>query len=452
MFRLNSIKFHNFRNILDSEINLNTKELSTPLGGAIAGIYGTNGSSKSSVGYALCYLYKQAFDLSPAFFHNFDNDFGISDDYVSLEYDFSFAHEDHEGLIIRFVWKKNSETKKVYICEESITFKTNKKGKPYSYTVSKTDNSLEYLIPDNDAKRLCDFFSVDEKMLYRLYSTSVDGSYSMLLNLKSLQAIIAYLQERKPADFELNNNFSYLSFFAHSLFSSTAFIMPDSYGASITNNLFLSYGDKETPLSALNKDQTGTIFATEQQLKAIESIVATSNKFMKKVVSDFEVTIDKELQETTADGIKKYRVQFMSNKKEGSFLFENESEGIKRLFNIAVSLARCMNEPDFIAFIDEFDEGVFEVLYGELINGLNKQCMGQLIFTSHNLRPLEVLNYKNFIFSTLNPKNRFVTLKGVKPQNNLRDIYIRKIMYGGNDELSSSIDDDDIIEGLIDAK
>ena len=451
MFRINSIKFHNFRNILDSVIYLNTKELSTPLGGAIAGIYGANGSSKSSVGYALCYLFKQAFNISPAFFHNFDNDFGISDDYVSLEYDFSYTEEEFEGLTFRFVWKKNNETKKVFISEESVTFKTNKKGKPYSYTVNKTDNSLEYLIPDNDAKRLCDFFSIDEKMLYRLYSASVEGSYSMFLNLKNLQSVAGFLKDSKPVNFELNSQFSYISLFVDALFHSTAFVMPDSYGLSITNNLFLSYGDKETPLSALNKDKTGTIFADEEQIKYIESIILTSNKFMKKVVSDFEVTLDKELQETTAEGVKKYRVQFMSNKKDGSFLFENESEGIKRLFNIAVSLARCMNEQDFIAFIDEFDEGVFEVLYGELINGLNKQCMGQLIFTSHNLRPLEVLNYKNFIFSTLNPKNRFVTLKGIKPQNNLRDIYIRKIMYGGNDELSSSIDDDDIIEGLIDA-
>lgn len=449
MFRLNSIKFHNFRNILDSEIHLNTKELSTPLGGAIAGIYGTNGSSKSSVGYALCYLYKQVFDISPAFFHDFDNDFGICDDYVSLEYDFSYTFGDFEGIVIKFVWKKNPETKKVYISEETITFKTNKKGKPYSYTVNKTDNSLEYLISDSDTKRICDLFLINDKMLYRLYSASIDGSYSMFLNLKNMQAIITYLQENKPG---YNPQHAYLSSFViGALFSSTAFIMPDSYGASITNNLFLSYGNKETPLSALNKDKSGVIIANEQQIKAIENIISISNKFMRKVVSDFEVALDKQLLETTADGVKNYRVQFMSNKKEGSFLFENESEGIKRLFNIAVSLARCMNEPDFIVFIDEFDEGVFEVLYGDIINALNKQCMGQLIFTSHNLRPLEVLNYKNFIFSTLNPKNRFVTLKGVKPQNNLRDIYIRKIMYGGNDELSSSIDEDDIIEGLIDA-
>ena len=275
----------------------------------------------------------------------------------------------------------------------------------------------------------------------------------MLLNLKNLQAVISYMKDNIKANTVVNSQFTYLfAFVCGALFTSTAFIMPDSYGASITNNLFLSYGDKVTPLSALNKDKTGVMIASENEIETIEKIIAISNKFMKKVVSDFEVTLDKELQETTAEGVKKFRVQFMSNKKEGNFPFENESEGIKRLFNIAVALARCMNEADYIVFIDEFDEGVFEVLYGELINGLNKQCMGQLIFTSHNLRPLEVLNYKNFIFSTLNPKNRFVTLKGIKPQNNLRDIYIRKIMYGGNEELSSSIDDDDIIEGLIEGE
>ena len=450
MFRLNSIKFHNFRNILDSEIHLNTKDLATPLGGAIAGIYGTNGSSKSSVGYALCFLYQLAYGLSPAFFHNFNNDFGIADDYASLEYDFSYSSNGFEGIYIKFLLKKNNDTQNVYVSEESITIKNNNKGRPYSYTALRNDNSLDYLIPENETKRICELFSIDDKMLFRLVSQSVEKNSSLFLNINNLNAIAHSKQDKSE---RMNPQLSYLSKFgSEALFMSTAFIMPDSYGLSITNSIFLSYGDRTNPLSALTRDTNGYIISTEKQIEDMEKIITTSNKFMTKVVSDFDVEIEKELLEISSDGVKKYRIRFMSCKKEGRFPFENESEGIKRLFHIAVSLARCMNESDFIAFIDEFDEGVFEVLYGDIINALNKQCMGQLIFTSHNLRPLEVLNYKNFIFSTLNPRNRFVTLKGVKPQNNLRDIYIRKIMYGGNDELSSSLDEDDIIEGLIDAK
>ena len=59
---------------------------------------------------------------------------------------------------------------------------------------------------------------------------------------------------------------------------------------------------------------------------------------------------------------------------------------------------------------------------------------GQLIFTSHNLRPLELLNKECIVFTTTNPENRYIRLKNVKNNNNLRDFYYRTILLGGQDE------------------
>ena len=84
--------------------------------------------------------------------------------------------------------------------------------------------------------------------------------------------------------------------------------------------------------------------------------------------------------------------------------------------------------------IDEFDAGVFEYLLGELLELFAESGKGQLIFTSHNLRPLEVLNKDFIIFTTTNPKNRYVRLKNVKSNNNLRDFYYHTILLGGQDE------------------
>ncbi len=58
-----------------------------------------------------------------------------------------------------------------------------------------------------------------------------------------------------------------------------------------------------------------------------------------------------------------------------------------------------------------------------------------MIFTSHNLRVLEKLNKDSIIFTTTNPKNRYIRIEGVKSNNNLRDFYLRTIMLGGQKEV-----------------
>ena len=82
--------------------------------------------------------------------------------------------------------------------------------------------------------------------------------------------------------------------------------------------------------------------------------------------------------------------------------------------------------------------GIFEILLGSLLQISQESGKGQLIFTSHNLRPLEVLNDENIIFTTTNPKNRYINLKGIREDNNLRDTYIRALKLGGQDESLST--------------
>ncbi len=59
---------------------------------------------------------------------------------------------------------------------------------------------------------------------------------------------------------------------------------------------------------------------------------------------------------------------------------------------------------------------------------------GQIIFTSHNLRILEKIKKESVVFTTTNPHNRYVRLKYVKPNNNLRDLYLREMIIQEQDE------------------
>ena len=113
----------------------------------------------------------------------------------------------------------------------------------------------------------------------------------------------------------------------------------------------------------------------------------------------------------------------------------DESEGIKKLISMLNMFVAAYNSPTMTLAIDEFDAGLHEYLLGELLGQFQKGGKGQLIFTSHNLRPLECLDKRSIVFTTADPEERYIRLKNVKANNNLRDVYYNQISNGINREL-----------------
>ncbi|UTW70223.1 hypothetical protein KHA80_06295 [Anaerobacillus sp. HL2] len=95
---------------------------------------------------------------------------------------------------------------------------------------------------------------------------------------------------------------------------------------------------------------------------------------------------------------------------------------------------------------------------GEILEILDEGGRGQLLFTSLNLQILEVLSVSNMWFTIANEKERYIQLKGVKQLSNTRDIYLRAVQLGGqNEELYKETDSYNIKTsfrkaGLINAK
>ena len=103
------------------------------------------------------------------------------------------------------------------------------------------------------------------------------------------------------------------------------------------------------------------------------------------------------------------------------------------------------NNESICVVVDELDSGIYEFLLGEMLAVIEKGGKGQLIFTSHNLRPLELLNKDAIYFTTTNLKNRYIRFSNVKKNNNLRSLYIRSINLGGQkEELYNETDSDEI--------
>lgn len=92
--------------------------------------------------------------------------------------------------------------------------------------------------------------------------------------------------------------------------------------------------------------------------------------------------------------------QLISIKDGRRIPFKNESEGIKKITSILISIVGIYYNKESCLVIDDLDSKIFEHLLGELLSILNTEIKGQLIFTSHNLRILEKLNKASFIFTT----------------------------------------------------
>ena len=93
------------------------------------------------------------------------------------------------------------------------------------------------------------------------------------------------------------------------------------------------------------------------------------------------------------------------------------------------------NRGSITVAVDELDSGVFEYLLGELLRIISEKGKGQLIFTSHNLRPLETLDHGFVAFTTTNAENRYIRFTNIKTNNNLRDFYYRDIILGEQSEV-----------------
>lgn len=165
----------------------------------------------------------------------------------------------------------------------------------------------------------------------------------------------------------------------------------------------------------------------------LEKIMQNINSVLDKIIPNMSVSIMK--QDTMLDnGVTGKLIELYTERSGKRIPMRNESSGIVKIISIVQTLIYyCQHEHIFLA-IDEFDSSIYEYLFGSLIEALSEEGKGQLIFSSHNLRALEVLDKKNIYFSTTNPNNRYIQLQHVKTNHNLRDFYYRTIILGGQTE------------------
>lgn len=173
----------------------------------------------------------------------------------------------------------------------------------------------------------------------------------------------------------------------------------------------------------------------------VEQQIGNISRVLNTIIPEMTISISG-IPTTLKDGTEGVYPILKSIRGDRTIPLQNESDGIIKMITIMALYIFAMNNHSATVLVDEIDSGVFEFLLGELLEIFAEEGKGQLIFTSHNLRPLEVLDKKYIRFTTTDRDNRFYKIKNVRNDNNLRDIYLREVQY--KNQLGSSKTDSDI--------
>ena len=443
LVRIVETKLENFKNVNYGDIkfvNYSNAEYRAELKGAdINGIYGQNGSGKTAI--------IEAFDI----LQHIMSGNSISYD----EYEGMFNDDKHMKISTVFYielpekkykaqynlnLKRSIEDKKIEIYSEELIYwqrghswKTERNvsfSNPYYNTQSILENTSATVDSQNGSTiTQIRFFRAIQNLAVFCAQKNISLFFNDVLN-KSLQSK------------DLNDEETALSDVAKSLFDFARM----RFQVVKVNQLGVNYSNTFIPVNVHSESENEVMQGCiplfikghgefpKEIFNKLERIVDAINIALKAIIPNLVIELVKINEEKNKDGINIVQVEVYSNRDGKRFLTKYESEGIKRIISLLNYLISLYNNPSVCLVVDELDAGIFEYLLGELIGVLVEEAKGQLIFTSHNLRIMEKLDKKNIICSTINPNNRYISLKGIEKTHNRRDFYIRTIVLGGQKE------------------
>lgn len=203
--------------------------------------------------------------------------------------------------------------------------------------------------------------------------------------------------------------------------------------AAIRSNVIL-------PLYTLNAwddvmiNTVGANIVSDAMLKELKAVVDPIGEVLPQFVPGMSISVEELGPAMLDDGREGKSVELVVRRGDKKLPVRCESDGVRKIISVMSLIITAYNQRSTTIAIDELDAGIFEYLLGELLQIFAESGKGQLIFTSHNLRPLEVLDKKFICFTTTNPNNRYIHMKNVGASNNLRNLYFREIQMNEQDE------------------
>ncbi len=177
-----------------------------------------------------------------------------------------------------------------------------------------------------------------------------------------------------------------------------------------------------------------SVLVPVEWVDVVRELMGNMNIVLRQMIPGLSIKVYELDAELSKDARPGKWLQLVSERNGKEIPLKYESEGIKKIISILQLLIVVYNSDSITLAVDELDAGIFEYLLGELLRVISEKGKGQLIFTSHNLRPLETIDKGFIAFTTVNPDNRYIRFVNVKGNNNLRDFYYRDITLGEQTE------------------
>lgn len=439
--RIEEIEIINFKNIKHGIVNFNNPRKAFK--SSILGVYGQNGSGKTTLIDALSLLkYALTGKPLPSFYGdliNVDADstqliyrFKIWSDTLqtsySVQYEFHLRKEQDDSVQNTDFTNQASQYRTVIYDEELSYAYQNDAQKVKMQTVADTETDGVILpITKQDV-----LIGKDKSTLTNLlvskriaYATSRSFLFSReLLNVIRQNCRVEYHSEL----FNLMVKYGNTELFIIDTQKSgllTLDALPLNF--KMEENGKIAYG---SVLINLNEPT----LIPKDALNVVKKVVANMNIVLVQLVPGLTIGVEELGTELFQNGTHGCKIQLVSLKNSRALPLKYESEGIKKIVSVLQLLIVVYNQPSITVAIDELDSGIFEYLLGELLHIISEQGKGQLIFTSHNLRPLETIDKGFIAFTTTNPERRYIRFSNVKTNHNLRDFYFRDIELGEQDE------------------
>jgi len=420
IIKIKKINIQNLRNVRQGEIVL-TVNFETFLQANVVGLYGQNGSGKTTI--------VDAFSLLKTLLSGWLAEVKLPSQKKRLilageqtaSMDVEFLVQNQFGtFFVNYYVELQEDQHRLYTTLERLTYRENTKGKRSKIIVAATERDVQI------RQSKLDDLSEQARIQLLVIQQLARKQYMSFLFHKDIKTL---LQER-------------LSELEMQLLQNIAVDFSRDLHVVNTQNIAPLFEERMMPFSIhLEKtrglipyDLNGPALLPEDAFYALCEVIEQSNQVLSAIIPGLTIKINiitKQMMDSGEQGI---RFEFLSQRGEQELPLRTESEGILKIISILSVLIAVYNNPNACVVIDELDSGVFEYLLGELLTVIDEDGKGQLIFTSHNLRVLEVLAIKNLWFTTTNEHHRYMQLKGIKEVNNARDVYLRAIQLGGQEE------------------
>ena len=440
--RIVSLEIHNFKNVKYGTIDFENSRKA--YNASILGLYGQNGSGKTALIDALALLKLNLCGQPvPTAYADYVN---VDAPYATLKYSFKITNSAKNSeyyATYEFSIRKDIDTS-VQNLAHSATVSDN-----YKATIFNEVLSYSYKDPETKVKFLPVIDTNTEEVFLpkSKYVQLVGSSKKTKTNLLSDKKLTSSTSRSFIFSNELLNVFRknskdtyHLALFEKLVWFGNyeLFIINTSNSGLITMNalpLAFKYEEKgKASIGSLMLNLNGSSLIPQDALDVVKKVINNMNVVLTQLVPGLTIGVKDLGTELFPNGSVGAKIQLMSHKNTKEIPLQYESEGIKKIISILQLLIVIYNKSSITVAVDEFDSGVFEYLLGELLRIISEKGKGQLIFTSHNLRPLETLDRGFIAFTTTNPEHRYIRMVNLKTNNNLRDFYYRDIVLGEQSE------------------